>query len=77
MKSPLARLRTPAGVNVARAIRKAVKKALSPLEGVAKEAEALANSRFGLEVDGFEYVTEIDGQYAVNVARMYETLLAK
>jgi hypothetical protein len=62
---------------VARAIRRSVKRAVSPREGVANEAEALANDRFGVKIAGSDFVTEIDGQYAVNVARMYQVLLAE
>lgn len=60
---------------MARAIRKATKAAVSPVDGVAKEAEALAKSRFSLDIDGREYVTVVDSRYAVDVAKMYATKL--
>lgn len=61
---------------MARAIRKARKRAQSPAEAVAKQAEALANERFNLQLDGREFVTEVDGDYAIDVAKMYQILLA-
>lgn len=48
---------------------------MSPVEAVAKEAEALAKDRLGLQVDGFEYVTDVDGEPSVDVARMLQELL--
>lgn len=77
MRTPLGRLLTPAGVRMARAIRKARKRALSPREAVAKEAEAIAKQRFGMDLNGMEFIVEIDGQYAVNVAAMYEKMLTQ
>lgn len=61
---------------MARAIRKARKQAQSPVEAVAKQAEALAKDRFNLQLDGREFVTEVNGDYAVDVAKMYQVLLA-
>lgn len=61
---------------MAKAIRKAAKRAVSPTEAVAKAAEELAADRFDLRIDGFEYVTEVDGDYAIDVAKIYQTLLA-
>lgn len=61
---------------MARPRRKARQRALSPVEVVAKEAEALANGRLGLRIDGFEYVTDVDGEPSVDVARMLQKLLA-
>lgn len=61
---------------MARAIRRATKRAQSPTEAVAKEAEALANERFNLQLDGRNFVTEVDGDYAIDVAKMYQILLA-
>lgn len=61
---------------MARAIRRAAKRAQSPTEAVAKEAEALAIERFNLQLDGREFVTEVDGEYAIDVAKMYQILLA-
>ena len=40
------------------------------------QAEELASDRLGLEIDGLEFVTEVDGDLAIDVAKMYRTLLA-
>ena len=61
---------------MARPRRKARQRALSPAEAVAKQAEELAEARFGLRIDGFEYVTDVDGEPSVDVARMLQKLLA-
>lgn len=76
MRKPLVRLQTHGGGSVARPRRKARQRALSPVEVVAKEAEVLANDRLGLRIDGFEYVTDVDGEPSVDVARMLQELLA-
>lgn len=61
---------------MARAIRKAAKRSQSPFEAVAKRAEALAKSRFKLQINGLEFVTEVDGDLSIDVAKMYKMLLA-
>lgn len=61
---------------MARAIRRAAKQGESPAEAIAKQAEELASDRFNLQLDGRGYVTEVDGDYAIDVAGMYRILLA-
>ena len=62
---------------MARAIRRTQKRSISPLEAVGKQAEALANDRFQLQLQGTEFVTEVDGDLSIDVAKMYQVLLAQ
>lgn len=62
---------------MARAIRKARKAAVSPREAVAKEAEELAKARFNHDLDGLQYITEVDGQLTVDVSKMLQELMQK
>lgn len=59
---------------MARARRKAGPKQQSPVEVVAKQAEELALRRFQLSVNGMNFVTEVDGQPAIDVDAMYKLL---
>ena len=65
------------GRSVARAIRRAKKAAVSPVDAVAAEAEELARRRFDIEIDGRNFVTVIDGRYAVDVAAIYVVKLGE
>ncbi|MDA3643793.1 hypothetical protein LZ318_11860 [Saccharopolyspora indica] len=62
---------------MARARRTGSKKSASPLEAVANQAEDLARGRFGLQIAGSEYVTEVDGDLAVDAAQLYRLLLSQ
>lgn len=62
---------------MARAIRKAAKAAVSPAEIIANDAEDLAKTRLGYNIDGTGYVTELEGELIVNVSKMYDELLSK
>lgn len=62
---------------MAKAIRRATKRAVSPTEAVARQAEELADDRFELRIAGSGFVTTVDGEYSIDVAKMYQLLLAQ
>lgn len=62
---------------MARAIRKAAKAALTPHEVVAKQAEELAKTRFNHDLDGMQYLTEVDGQLVPDISKMLLELMQK